>query len=179
MGGKPTFLAVGTRKGNLVVTEVFHNGSSWHVKVKCDCGNEKVVSKSNFNSGRTTTCGCGPRGRPIERIHGLAGTPAYNSWKKMMQRCYNPAHQDYKNYGGRGIKVCDRWQDVRNFVADMGQRPLGLSIERENVDKDYTPDNCVWLPMGEQAKNRRPWTHTEEGLKSIAEARRASKKEVT
>ena len=97
----------------------------------------------------------------------------------MMQRCYNPAHQDYKNYGGRGIKVCDRWQDVRNFVADMGQRPLGLSIERENVDKDYTPDNCVWLPMGEQAKNRRPWTHTEEGLKSIAEARRASKKEVT
>lgn len=104
--------------------------------------------------------------------HGLSRHSAYNSWKKMIQRCTDPKNQDYKYYGGRGIKVCDRWLDVRNFVEDMGERKKGWSIERIDVDGDYTPKNCFWIPMKYQAKNRRKWSHTEEGKRRIGEAQR-------
>ena len=109
------------------------------------------------------------------RKHGLSQTREYNHWKKMMQRCYHETNPDYPLYGGRGIKVVEAWHDVRNFVADMGEVPkVGgrMSIERVDVNGDYGPDNCIWLPLRLQSKNRRPWKHTPAGLKAISESTR-------
>lgn len=172
MAGKPTPVGIGARSGQLEVVEEFHNGKLWQVRVRCDCGNEKVINKNNFTSGKTTTCGCGPRGKPFDKIHGYGGTPVYNSWKKMMDRCYKPEDPYFKDYGGRGITVCERWHDVVNFVADMGERVIGLSIERINTNGNYEPANCCWLPVGLQSSNRRPWQHTPEGIKAIADSRK-------
>lgn len=89
--------------------------------------------------------------------HGMDGTPEYNSWKGMSQRCYNPKNPDYPNYGARGIKVCDRWKKFANFYADMGPSPgPGYSIDRyPNRDGDYEPSNCRWANYDEQLNNTR------------------------
>ena len=108
--------------------------------------------------------------------HGLSRTLEYNSWKKMMSRCYNENNKSYSLYGGRGITVCLVWHDPINFCHDMierwGERPKGFSIERVDVNGNYEMANCCWVPMSMQAKNRRPWKHTSEGLNAIREARR-------
>lgn len=83
--------------------------------------------------------------------------PEFNVWCKMRQRCSNPKSPDFQNYGGRGIAVCERWQDFAAFIADMGKRPSPAhTLERENNDKGYGPDNCIWATRDIQARNRRP-----------------------
>lgn len=81
--------------------------------------------------------------------------PTYRSWIKMRIRCRNPANQDYKYYGGRGIKVCPQWDDFWQFVADMGTRPAGMSLDRINPDGDYEPGNCRWATLPQQNRNKR------------------------
>jgi hypothetical protein len=81
--------------------------------------------------------------------------PVYSVWLNMRNRCNNPNEVAYKNYGGRGIKVCDRWSDFANFLADMGERPEGHSIERINNDGNYEPSNCKWATRSEQSMNKR------------------------
>lgn len=80
---------------------------------------------------------------------------AYSSWQNMLQRCQNPKNPRYMDYGGRGITVCERWQDFRNFLADMGDRPAGFTLERKDNSGNYEPGNCIWLIAYMQAKNRR------------------------
>ena len=119
--------------------------------------------------GRKATTGA------FKPTHGLSQTREYNHWKKMMQRCYQEHNPNYPDYGGRGIVVCDRWHNVANFVADMGKVPdieARMSVERVDVNGNYEPKNCIWLPLRLQAKNRRPWKHTPDGLKRIADAQR-------
>jgi len=85
----------------------------------------------------------------------MGGTKIYDIWSDMIGRCTRPTHARYADYGGRGITVCERWRDFVNFYADMGDRPPGRSLDRENNDKGYSPDNCQWATAVEQRANRR------------------------
>lgn len=97
-------------------------------------------------------------GNPLTtRFHGLRNTAEYQAWVNMKSRCYYPRHESYKNYGARGITVCRRWHDFRNFYADMGARPSPThSLDRIDNDADYSPNNCRWATKSEQNLNRRP-----------------------
>ena len=90
-----------------------------------------------------------------KKVHGMFGTLTYNSWDTLIQRCNNLNCPTHKHYGGRGIKVCDRWLDFRNFLTDMGERPIGLEIDRIDNDGDYEPDNCHWVTHKENNRNTR------------------------
>lgn len=124
-----------------------------------DCGKEKVVSETNLRKGRGTSCQCAisraRKGVANYQKHGLCDSPTYGSWSAMLSRCNNPNDTRFKDYGGRGIRVCDRWKDFRNFLADMGLRPDGKTLDREDVNGNYEPDNCRWADSFEQAANKR------------------------
>ena len=89
--------------------------------------------------------------------HGLSKHPLYLTWKGMRNRCNNPRTPRYSDYGGRGIKVCKRWDKFENFLADMGEKPPGMSLDRKNNNGNYTPRNCRWATPAEQRKNSRPF----------------------
>lgn len=85
----------------------------------------------------------------------MRASPAYQSWRSMMTRCFNQNYDRYSDYGGRGITVCERWQTFANFLEDMGERPEGHTLDRINNDGNYEPQNCQWATLSEQARNRR------------------------
>lgn len=87
--------------------------------------------------------------------HGQWGSPTYESWHMMIQRCTNKKATDYKNYGGRGIHICKRWKHFQHFFSDMGQRPPGTSLDRKNNERDYQKSNCKWATKKEQVRNMR------------------------
>lgn len=126
---------------------------------ECDCGARKVILGASLRAGRTNSCGClCVENHPKKHGFGLSGklrSGTYTSWAQMRSRCNNPKVPEYKNYGGRGIKVCDRWDDFRNFLLDMGERPAGYSIDRIDVNGDYCKINCRWISHKAQQNNKR------------------------
>jgi len=136
---------------------------------KCDCGAEKVIFCHSVTRGLTVSCGCYGREARLKGClkHGNSGkrrTGTYNSWAGMMDRCEWGGHPSYARYGARGIRVCSRWHDFKNFLADMGERPKGMSIDRIDGRKGYSPDNCRWASAQQQALNtsRTIWVTHEE-----------------
>lgn len=122
------------------------------ILVRCDCGTEKYVGKQDLITESTKTCGCGI-GLNRARTHGQTKSITYQSWCHMRQRCNNPNNHAFKWYGGRGIKICERWNKYENFLDDMGDRPSNkYSIDRLNPNDDYKPENCRWATAKEQGQ---------------------------
>lgn len=124
---------------------------------RCVCGNEIVKSKSELRKNPNTRCRqcAGEQAAVTRGADGRTGTPTHTSWIAMHARCYQKNHAAYPRYGGRGITVCQRWHDYDKFLADMGERPEGTSLERKKNNKGYSPSNCCWATRTEQQRNRR------------------------
>jgi hypothetical protein len=124
---------------------------------KCDCGKEIISRADAIKRGVVVSCGCYNRKNniPTRLTHGLSKTLSYKSWAAARDRCYNPKNPKFKNYGARGIRLCDHWHDFENFYRDMGDRPsTKYSINRINNDGDYCKENCEWAESKKQSRNK-------------------------
>ena len=152
----------GQRFGRLVVIK--RTGNLGHKRKRpawlcvCDCGNWITVYGESLR-GNTNSCGCFQRDQTsaANKKHGETAphTREYRAWQNMHTRCSNPNYKGYKNYGGRGITVCERWKAYENFLADMGRCPIQLTLDRINNDDNYEPFNCRWATTKEQGDNQR------------------------
>jgi hypothetical protein len=160
----------GQRFGRLVVLGRAERDENKRTRwrARCDCGSEKVVDGAHMRYGRIRSCGCLseetsrriatevlPQYSGHNRTHGMSRTPVYAVWKAMHERCRNPNCRDYRWYGQRGIRVCERWSDFAAFYADMGDPPAGYTIDRIDVDGHYEPLNCRWADWETQRANKR------------------------
>jgi hypothetical protein len=160
----------GKRFGKLIVLErvekpknVQHKGAFW--LCKCDCGKTKSIAATNLTSNHIRSCGCLKKTLtpPSSKTHNMTNTKTYRLWNNMKQRCYNPKRPEYKNYGGRGIQVCEKWRlsfiEFHNYVSALPcyNKP-GYTLDRIDNSSDYKPYNVRWATRKEQSQNQRPRT---------------------
>ena len=147
--------------------------------VECECGNTSNVTGNSLRKRTSTQCkACSASSTKNATTHGLHWHPAYNNWKMMVARCTKSSATGYENYGGRGIKVCPEWGDVKVFIewADTNGFVDGLTIERIDVNGNYCPSNCEWIPMAEQYSNKRELVQTNKtGHKGVSLSGRTNK----
>lgn len=127
-------------------------------RCRCDCGNERSVTATTLKRGQTMSCGCLRPSLIAEsrRTHGMRKSPEYRNWLRMRERCEDEKCPAFLDYGGRGIRVCERWQDFALFFADVGPRPSPRhSLDRIDNDRGYEPGNVRWATAKEQQRNRR------------------------
>lgn len=152
----------GQKFGRLTVVERAKNDTKNNTQwlCQCECGNKVIIRRHHLISDNTNSCGCLQKQR-VSETHFIHGHNSYHqskthkTWHSMLQRCNNPKCQEYKNYGGRGIKVCKAWMKFEGFLQDMGERPPNLTLDRKNNDGDYCKENCRWITNKEQQRNKR------------------------
>lgn len=148
-GKSKVLILSGKRVGKLVATE-WLKGSKY--VCQCDCGNTRTVSVGHFNAEYFKDCGCSKHGHACGNEN---RSREYNSWSNMMQRCHNPKNKRYKDYGEKGIVVCDRWKEsFKDFITDMGKCPDKYQIDRIDNNGIYEPDNCRWVSAKDNIANR-------------------------
>ena len=161
MGQRGVFMRLidltGTKFNFLTVLEKFDTtsaGARW--LCLCDCGEKTVVNSLKLRKGFTKSCGCHRRSIKANKTHGMANkTKTYKTWKCMRHRCNNRNSTQYKWYGAKGITYDKAWDDFLVFLADMGERPDGKTLDRINPDLGYFKDNCRWATPKEQAETNR------------------------
>lgn len=157
------------------------SGNRRCAKFLCTCGNYFISIIDSVKRGSTRSCGClNDKARKEtgkkKKTHGMSKTLAYSRWTRMKGRCYNTDNKDYPEYGGRGIKVCDRWlNSFENFLEDMGECPEEMSLDRTDVNGDYEPSNCRWATDAEQAWNQRIYKSNKSGKAGVTWNKKASR----
>ena len=149
----------GKKFGRLTIIEWVEN-NKWRQSrwlCRCECGKKIVITSSSLKNGNTKSCGC--LAIEIKTKHGHCcrnkTSKTYQIWHSMIQRCNNPNCKAYKNYGGRGIKVCKGWRKFEGFLQDMGEQPLNLTLDRVDNNGNYCKENCRWATQKEQRRNTR------------------------